>query len=43
MTDVQLSRLERVDIAEVWKSKPMSFTPWLAENLDLLRVGEKKS
>ncbi len=36
MTDVQLSRLERVDLSEVWKSEPASFTPWLAENLAIL-------
>ena len=36
MTDVQLSRLERVDLGDVWKSEPASFTPWLAENLVFL-------
>ncbi len=42
MTYTQLGRLERVDLRG-GKSKAISFTPWLAENLDLLGVGEKRS
>ena len=36
MTDVQLSRLEQIDLRKIWKSEPDHFTPWLSNNLDLL-------
>jgi hypothetical protein len=38
MSNPKLSRLERVDIREVWTNESASFTPWLAleENLELL-------
>lgn len=38
MTIPDLSRLQRVDLREAWKSEPADFTPWLArpENLQLL-------
>ena len=37
-TEIKLSRLEKVDLREVWKSEPYGFTKWLAkeENLSLL-------
>ncbi|MCY3732648.1 MAG: DUF4268 domain-containing protein, partial [Chloroflexi bacterium] len=33
---VQLSRLERVDLTEVWPNEAHDFTPWLADNIELL-------
>ena len=37
MTDVQpLGKLEPVDPREIWQHEAHDFTPWLAENLDLL-------
>ena len=36
MTDKQLSRLKQVELRDIWESEPDHFTPWLAENLDLL-------
>lgn len=38
MSNPKLSRLERVDIRDVWANEAASFTPWLAmeENLELL-------
>ena len=29
-------RIERLDIGEIWEDEPGGFTPWLAENLDIL-------
>ena len=34
----ELSRLERVDLREVWPNEAQDFTPWLTNNLD--RLGE---
>ena len=36
MTDTQLSRLEQVELRNIWQTEPDNFTPWLAENLDFL-------
>lgn len=38
MTDIQLGRLERVDLRQVWENEATSFSPWLARtgNLALL-------
>lgn len=38
MTGQQLSRLERVELRDIWLSEASDFTPWLArkENLDIL-------
>ena len=33
---VELSKLEAVDVREVWKHEASDFTPWLAENIDEL-------
>ncbi len=33
---VELSRLEAVDLREVWKHEASDFTPWLADNIDEL-------
>lgn len=35
-----LSRLERVDLRQVWTSEPYDFTPWLAEEENLRLLGE---
>lgn len=32
----QLGKIENVDIREIWPNEASGFTPWLAENLDLL-------
>ena len=32
----ELSRLEEVELREVWDTEDQHFTPWLAQNLDLL-------
>ena len=32
----QLGQLERVDHREIWPDEARDFTPWLAENLDVL-------
>ena len=36
MTTAKLGRLETVDVREVWPDEAGNFTPWLAENLELL-------
>lgn len=36
MTHPKLGKLVRLDARAVWESEPHEFTPWLAENLDLL-------
>lgn len=36
MTNTPLGKLVRLDARAVWESEPHEFTPWLAENLDLL-------
>ena len=36
MTDVQLSRLEPVELRDIWETEHNHFTPWLGGNLDLL-------
>ena len=33
---VELGRIEKVDIRQIWSNESSDFTPWLAENLDLL-------
>jgi hypothetical protein len=33
---IELDRLSRIDPREIWKSGPLDFTPWLAQNLDCL-------
>jgi hypothetical protein len=35
---MQLGRLERVPLRELWANEALDFTTWLAENLDF--VGE---
>ena len=35
-----LSRLEKVDLREVWSSEASDFTPWLCEELNLKLLGE---
>ena len=34
--ETQLERLERVDHREIWPDEARDFTPWLANNLDVL-------
>jgi hypothetical protein len=34
MTDVQFGRLEDLPLRDAWKHEALSFTPWLAENID---------
>ena len=36
-----LGRLHRVDVREVWASEPTGFTPWLAQEENLLLLAEK--
>lgn len=36
MTTPNLGKLEPVALREAWTSEPADFTPWLAENLQLL-------
>ncbi len=38
MKDLKISKIEEVNLREIWKSEAFDFTPWLAksENLDLL-------
>ena len=31
-----LAKLENVELKQAWDNEPRSFTPWLAENLDIL-------
>ncbi len=33
---LELGRIEKVDIKDVWPNEAANFTPWLAKNLDLL-------
>ena len=35
-----LSRLEPVELREVWVSESGDFTPWLAKEANLMRLGE---
>ena len=39
MSDINLGKLERVEVRKAWEHEAQHFTPWLADNLDLL--GEK--
>lgn len=36
----QLGRLERVDLRKEWVSEPLHFTPWLAQEENLILLGE---
>ena len=36
MVEENIGRLQRVDLRDVWSSEPQDFTPWLAENIDVL-------
>ena len=36
MPITELGKLEIVDLREVWANEPQDFTPWLAENIELL-------
>ena len=36
MNEENIGRLQRVDLRDVWSSEPQDFTPWLAENVDVL-------
>jgi hypothetical protein len=40
MTDLQLGRLERVDLRHIWTSEAAHFTPWLARAENLAILGE---
>ena len=40
MTDLQLGRLERVDLRHIWTSEAAHFTPWLARADNLAILGE---
>jgi len=33
---MEISRLESVDVRTIWKKEERDFTPWLADNIDLL-------
>ena len=36
MSDINLGKLERVEVRKAWEHEAQHFTPWLADNLDLL-------
>ena len=36
MSDINLGKLERVEVRKAWEHEAQNFTPWLADNLDLL-------
>ena len=36
MAELNLGKIERVDIREVWADETSDFTPWLADNIDIL-------
>ena len=40
MTAIELSRLESVDLRNVWESEPGEFTPWLAKPENITLLGE---
>ena len=33
---VELGKIQNIDVKDVWQNETSDFTPWLAENLDLL-------
>jgi hypothetical protein len=33
---MQISRLEKLDLRELWKHEAQGFTKWLSENLDFI-------
>ena len=39
MSVPNLSRLERIDLREAWRSEPADFTPWLAQEENLALLG----
>lgn len=40
MADLELGRLAKVEIRDVWKSEPNDFTPWLASDENISLLGE---
>ena len=36
MTPIELGKLQRVELREVWKHEAVDFTPWLVENIDVI-------
>lgn len=40
MSDISLSRLEKVELRECWKTEAGDFTPWLAQEENIALLGE---
>lgn len=40
VTEIDLGRLERVDLRDIWKSESADFTPWLARSENLVILGD---
>ncbi len=40
MKKINLGKIEKVDLREVWETEDKDFTPWLAEDKNIAQLGD---